>query len=789
MMRVPRLFLAVIWVFLASGLAVQAQLDDPDLPETPALVAVIGPDYTDWKLTADRVEQLSRSGNGSDFALQRLRADLVVWREEFVDAEGLNDGRIGTVQAQIEALGPSPEGHEEAAAIVARRDALQAQLSALQVPVLLAQEARAHANGLISEIDALLRDTRTSTFTNRGLSPLNPGIWPEAAEVIEGRFVTLYREATAKLTSDNLWRQNAATIGQSALLVLIGLWLIIRGRTWSLRLQSWAKIEVQSEAALGVWRFLTSLMQIALPLAGLYGLQLGLDSSGLLGLAGQEIANALPQAGLFIIIARWLGDQLSLAATANHPFLDLRQVRRGNASKFILRTGWVLGIGELVDALLATGEASPAATAVALLPIQLLLAYLLFRIGRVLLGAGGASDTTQTDQPRFRRRIFGFVGRVVIVIAAVGPVLAFAGYSNATEALILPSVMTLALLAISLLLQGFVTDIYSLSKGGSEGSRDALVPVLFGFALTLLAMPVLALIWGASVQDLTEVWASFREGYSFGENRVSPTDFLTFAIVFAVGYMLTRLLQGALRSSVLPKTRIDKGAQNAIVAGIGYVGIFLAAIIAISSAGLDLSSLAIVAGALSVGIGFGLQNIVSNFVAGIILLIERPISEGDWIEVGGQMGYVRAISVRSTRIETFDRTDVIVPNADLVSGQVTNWTRGNSVGRVIVPVGVAYGTDVAQVKEILTEIATGNPMVVLTPPPSVLFINFGADSLDFEIRAILRDVNFVMAVKSEMNFEINARFAQAGIEIPFAQRDLWLRNPEVLAQRGEGSET
>jgi potassium efflux system protein len=299
-------------------------------------------------------------------------------------------------------------------------------------------------------------------------------------------------------------------------------------------------------------------------------------------------------------------------------------------------------------------------------------------------------------------------------------------------------------------------------------------------------------LWGYSDTFWSLVRQGITEGFQLGPVRIIPIHWLTGIVVFSVLVALVSWIRNEVLPGWIKKSRIERGAQEAIVTLSGYVGMIIAALIGLSLAGFSFTNLAIIAGALSVGIGFGLQNIVNNFVSGIILLFERPIRTGDWIVVGSTEGYVRKISIRSTQIETFDRADVIVPNSELISNQVTNWMLRDPWGRVIVPIGVAYGSDVEKVRDLLLQVAREHPLVITdstrVSPPKVMFRSFGDSSLNFELRCFIRNVDQRLATLSELNFAIEKALREANIQIPFPQRDLHLRSMDPDIRFGQPPE-
>ena len=228
----------------------------------------------------------------------------------------------------------------------------------------------------------------------------------------------------------------------------------------------------------------------------------------------------------------------------------------------------------------------------------------------------------------------------------------------------------------------------------------------------MLALPLLLLQWGFSGADIRDWSKALLFGFEIGQFRISLARILIGIGLFTALLFLTRLVQRWLRDRVLAQPRVDAGIANSIDTAVGYAGTALALLLAVSYAGFDITSLAIVAGALSVGIGFGLQSIVNNFVSGLILLVERPIKVGDWIVVGNEQGNVRRISVRSTEIETFDRASLIVPNSELITGRVLNWTHRNMLGRAVVKISVDPDADPERVLKILracAEAHSGGP--------------------------------------------------------------------------------
>ncbi|MGQ0564226.1 MAG: DUF3772 domain-containing protein [Gemmobacter sp.] len=777
----------MLWLALALVLAAGlATAQTPVGPATASAGAVQGPtasdlDYAAWERLARRAEAMIAGGVASGLLLEQQRAQIVDWRAAFLAAQGSNATRIATLRGQIAALGAAPaEGETEAGEIATRRRELTEQLVQFQAPVLAAEEAYSRADGLVREIDRTLRERQADELMRLWPMPVNPANWPEALRSLGETVTNIWHEGRRNWADADVRADLADKIPLILGLVMFGVALVWRGRRWFERLPYLVQ-ERASARGREIWALLASLGQIVVPVAGVLALTMAARASGLPGPLGTVVLERLTGVAFAVFAARWLGFRVFPKNTLTVAHLGLSDDQRREGRLYATALGMVLALESLRRSVMDPLRSPEQATAVLAFPIILLAGILLYRMGQLL--RHHANLPSAEDEPRgYRDRLIGLVARVTMIAAVVGPLLAGVGYVSAGVALVYPAAISLALVALLFIVQTLVADVFALFARGEGDGRDGLVPVLVAFVLTLASLPLFALIWGARSSDISEVWTRLREGFAIGQTRISPADFLWFAVIFGLGYMATRLFQGALRSTILPKTTLDRGGQNAILAGTGYVGIFLAALIAINATGIDLSGLAIVAGALSVGIGFGLQNIVSNFVSGIILLIERPVSEGDWIEVGGVQGTVKSISVRSTRIQTFDRTDVIVPNTDLIAGQVTNWTRYNLTGRLIVPVGVAFGTDTRAVERILREIAEAQPLVILNPAPVVAFMGFGADAMNFEVRVILRDVNFTLSVRSEINHQIVQRFAEEGVEIPFAQSEITLRNaPEIAA--------
>ncbi len=383
----------------------------------------------------------------------------------------------------------------------------------------------------------------------------------------------------------------------------------------------------------------------------------------------------------------------------------------------------------------------------------------------------------------------------ITLIAILAIIIELSGYRNFSlfvlvgllGTFLLGTLLRLSLFFLDQTIGGFFIGKYRWQQGLRHklglSAKDNLtgmtwIRLIFKLLAWALGFWLFLQLWGLPDAEEKKIHGYLMDGINLGGLVIAPARITFGVFIFACGWTFISWVKMQMDKRWLRQAGFSPSAQETLVTMTGYCGLALAVIVGLSFAGFSFSNLAVIAGALSVGIGFGMQNIVNNFVSGLIILFERPVKRGDWIKIGNTEGYVQKISVRSTLIQTFDRSDVIVPNSELISNQVTNMMLNDNFGRLIVPVGVAYGSDIDLVRTILLEIATNNDEVIndgSAPKPLVLFLAFGDNSLNFELRCHLANIDRRLLIKSAINFEIDRAFREHKISMPYPQRDLYIK--------------
>lgn len=426
------------------------------------------------------------------------------------------------------------------------------------------------------------------------------------------------------------------------------------------------------------------------------------------------------------------------------------------------------------------------------LPLFRLVTVLAALLGLIAFGMS-AANTRRAKEGRMIA--WGLRGGAVflafIVLAEIGGNTALAAYLFVS---FLDSVATAAVLVFSrYLIRGGLEWLFRVSPLRSTGllhseDTDNIIRRVAGFFDILLwglvFLPATLLIWGAYDSLETAIRGILALGFNVGGQRISLGLLIVAISILYGSFLVSWIVQKLLVDELLFKQKVERGVRLSI-ARLAHYGVLLVGFLwVLSTLGIEISKITIMLSALGVGIGFGLQGVVNNFVSGLILLFERPVRVGDSLEINGVWATVRRIGIRATRVQTFDRADLIIPNADLISNQVINWTLSNRQARMKIPIGVAYGSDVPLVIELLLSCAASNDRVATTPAPQALFLGFGASSLDFELRAFVWDADHRVAAQSALHQEIDRCFREAGIEIAFPQQDVHLRSIHPSVAQG-----
>ena len=772
-MRGVRIALAALCALLIS-LSAAAAFDQAILGQSDRALQ-------EFRTDLKRLEELQRRPVLSEREMLDMRSALETLRTTAAKRSADLAGPLAEVNQQIASLGAPPsDGASEDAGVAktrsdltATRDRLQSLKSQFDVVVVEAEQSA-------GRVIALQRNQFFERVFDRKRSILNPSLWYDTGVGFGGLLSAL------GLLFRNWWTEVAAS-GNPIGLLLVPLFIVLFAGGYRI-INRWAQHWMERYANRSrsiddmsrLWRIVRGLITTLAALAILIlPIWLALDASGYLTPRILMVWTALVSLIAGTTFAYVLARQVASPAAPEWRIVDLDD---RSASRFTLLAGITAAVAIMNAQLgkIAGGMFLPVGYTVGQSAV---FAFLLLSLLSLILLTVKNQDGLPGKAGR--RVYFGWVSSLTPVIwvmiilgfgALLGGYVALADYiahQMARTAMVLGFLFILYYLFDAAITasfdpqSGFGVFLRRISGLGERGIERLGLIVRTGVDLILLiaGIPLLVLLWTLTWVDFGGFYNTLAIGVKVGEITISPGVVLTMLVILAVGVVATKLFNRWLARRILSDTRMNRGVQDSILKGSTYVGYFLAGGLALGATGIDFSNIALIAGALGIGIGLGLQSIVNNFVSGLIILAERPIRVGDWVSLPAGEGVVRRINVRSTEIETFDSCSIILPNSALVTEPVRNWTHNDNMGRFMVAVTVNYNSDAEAVRALLVECARRHEKVLSQPEPFANLVRFGQSGLDFELKAHVADILEGSGVASDIRFDILRQFREKGITI------------------------
>ena len=725
---------------------------------------------------------------------QALQERAAAVRQAAADQVDTLTAELKQVDARVAQLGPVTPGVIETPDIRAERKSLERQRSLVDSAIKRGKLLSIDASQLEMEIARSNADVFSERMSQQTASPLTSAFWSELVQSLprdrrraEAFFAAEANALRQGAARGGLWTAAAGLLIALILLFPVGFLLQKLGRRYVLSQMPSSRIR---RSALALW---LAVVGALVPALAVIALVQGLRAGGMIADVWRRPITAFELSCIFAALIVALGGAL---LQNNQPSWRLVSVSDQAAHELrrwtFVAAGVTLASAVLVairDAFGASGPVRALADAIAALMYIALLTAALADFAR--MRSRSIRQNGEESQEASAPMALLSMATSWVLIASV--IALGAGYITLayfmTRFLVWIAIVWAALYLLLIAIDDICTTLFRKDGGLAMAINHGLgirishvmqfgvaLSAVLRVALILFAASLVLFPFGSNIAALFAFVDQLEQGITIGQITIAPAAVVRAVITLMIGLFLVRVVQRWLISRYLPVTELDSGARNSIAMVARYSGLLLVGLWAVAALGVGLDRIGLLLSALSVGIGFGLQAIFNNFVSGIILLVERPIKVGDWIIVNGREGFVRRINVRATEIETFDRASVIVPNSSLITGEVTNLTHRNAMGRVLIKVGVSYKADPEQVLQILKEIAEKSTSTLNLPAPWVGFDDFGTDAMVFTVIAFIANVSQRGNVKSELLVSINKAFREAGIEIPYAQHDVHFRD-------------